>query len=234
MVEAGRLHRARDRRSLGLTLLEGPHLISEAQAAGITLVRTFVHLDDPDPHRWPAPVRVDQRVMTRLAGTESPRGPVAVMEIPPPQPPLPDRSSLVLWGLGDPGNVGTIIRSAAAFGLGVIVGPATADPWAPKTLRAGAGGHFHTTVSTVDSLDPIPGRLAATVVQGGLDPRRLGPGPWAILIGNEAHGLDGEILDRAEVRVTIPMPGGIESLNAATAAGIIAYALGSEASPGPN
>ncbi len=62
--------------------------------------------------------------------------------------------ALVLYGLADPGNVGSLIRTAAAFGAGVIAGPGTADPWSPKTLRAAAGGHFRTTIELAPDLDP--------------------------------------------------------------------------------
>jgi TrmH family RNA methyltransferase len=225
VVEAARLHRARERRARGLTLLEGPNLIEAAIGSGATIEHTFVATEDPDPTRWPSPLPVEEAVLRKLAGTETPRGPVAVIGIPPPAPLPGDRHIMVLWGLSDPGNVGTIIRSAAAFGFAVAVGPDTADPWAPKTLRAGAGGHFHTTISSIDVLDYLPGRIAATVVAGGVDPRNLEDGPWSVVIGSEAHGLGPDLVARADASITIPMPGGTESLNAATAAGIVAYAL---------
>ena len=236
VVEAARLHRARERRAQGLTLLEGPYLIVEASTAGATIRHTFVAADDPNPHQWPNPVVVEEAVMRKVAGTETPRGPVAVMEIPARARLPTDRHILVVWGLADPGNVGTIIRSAAAFGFGVAVGPDSADPWSPKTLRAGAGGHFHTTISSIDGLGDLPGPVAATVVDGGVDPRHLEDGPWAVVIGSEAHGLAADVIEKSDAAITIAMPGGTESLNAATAAGIIAYALtiGSEAEPSAN
>lgn len=236
VVEAARLHRARDRKARGSTLLEGPHLVTDAIASGAIVERTFVAVDDPDPERWPAPLLVEEPVLRKVAGTETPRGPVAVIRIPPPAPLPTDRHILAVWGLADPGNVGTIIRSAAAFGLGVAIGPESADPWSPKTLRAGAGGHFHTTISSVNGLGDLRGPIAATVVTGGVDPRRLEGGPWSIVIGSEAHGLGRDVVGAADVAITIPMPGGTESLNAATAAGIIAYALtvGSEGEPVAN
>jgi TrmH family RNA methyltransferase len=234
VVEAGRLHRVLDRRRAGKTLIEGPHLLDEALGAGVEVERTFHLPDDPEANRWPSATPVDQAVLEKLAGTESPRGPIAVIAIPPPHPIPTDRSVIVLWGVADPGNVGTIIRSAAAFGLGVAVGPFTADPWAPKVLRAGAGGHFRTPLSTVASPADLAGlRVAATVPSGGIAPARLERGVWAVLIGSEAHGLDPALVAHATVGVTIPMPGETESLNAAVAASIIAYALviGSGASP---
>lgn len=227
VVEAGRLHRARERKRLGLTLLEGPNLLDEAVEAGIPLQRVFALPDDPRREEWPQVTIVDERVMHRLAPTETPRGPVAVAPIPDWSLPARDRHLLVLWGVSDPGNVGTIIRSAAAFGLGVAISPQCADPWSPKALRAGAGSHFRVpSLSRIEDLHALSHhRLAATVVSGGEDPARLEAGPWALLIGREAQGLDQVLIEEAETSVTIPMPGGTESLNVAAAASILAYAV---------
>lgn len=231
-MEAGRLHRARERKRQGLTLLEGPNLLDEAVKFGIPLHRVFALPDDPRRQEWPRVTIVEERVMHRLAPTETPRGPVAVARIPDWSVPARDRHLLVLWGVGDPGNVGTIIRSAAAFGLGVAVSPQCADPWSPKALRAGAGGHFRVpSLSRIEGLHALAHhRLAATVVSGGEDPARLEAGPWAFLIGREAQGLDQVLIDEAETSVTIPMPGGSESLNVAAAASILAYAITKRAS----
>lgn len=226
VVEASRLHRAGDRRRLGRTLIEGPHLLDEALAAGVTIQRTFSLENDPGIHRWPAVSPVDEIVLAKLAGTDTPRGPVAVIDIPSPVPMPLDRSVLALWGVSDPGNVGTILRSAAAFGVGVAVGPGTADPWAPKVLRAGAGAHFRIPLSVFGSIDDLDRhRLAATVVAGGVGPFDIGAGHWVVLIGSEAHGLNPDSIASAAIRISIPMPGGTESLNAAVAASIVAYGL---------
>lgn len=226
VVEAGRLHRARDRRRTGRTLIEGPHVLDEAIAAGVGVERVFALADDPRLSEWPQATPVSPEVMDKLAGTDTPRGPVAVVKIPPSVPPLPDVASLALWGVSDPGNVGTIIRSAAAFGLGVVVGPGTADVWSPKVVRAAAGAHFRVHLSHTASVEELGPRVAATVVDGGVSPRDLPPGPWTVLIGSEAHGLPEELASAVGEKVTIPMPGGTESLNAGVAASIVAYELG--------
>lgn len=224
VVEAGRLHRVRDRRLRNATLLEGPHVLSEALAAGIVPERSFALADDP--HEWPNVSVVTEEVMAKLAGTENPRGPVAVIAIPPDRHPASDEDVMVLWGVGDPGNVGAIIRTCGAFGLGVAIGPGTADPWSPKVLRAGAGAHFRAPVFTVAGFDELDGRqLAASVTAGGVAPAGLGDGPWAVLVGSEPHGLPESVVVAASASVTIPMPGGTESLNAAAAAAILAYEL---------
>ena len=228
VVEAGRLHRARDRARTGATLVEGPHVLAEALETGAEVRTVFSLPDDPNLDRWPSLRTVDEAVMSKLAGTTTPRGPVAVMTIPPPAPHPVDRSILVLWGVGDPGNVGTIIRSAAAFGLGVGIGPDTADPWAPKVLRAGAGAHFRISLFPVASIEELAvWTAAALVVEGGEPPFGLKGGLRAIVVGSEAHGLPPDVVQACRERISIPMQPGVESLNAAVAASIVAHALGS-------
>lgn len=230
IVAAARLHRSRERKQSGLTILEGPHLLEEALAAGVAPERVFALTDDrptrelADRERFEV-IPVEPAAMARLAGTESPRGPVAV--IAPVAASLEhDRSLLVSWGVSDPGNVGTLVRTAAAFGWGFAWTPGSADPWSPKALRAGAGGQFRAPLAPVSSIADLGGwRTVATVVSGGEDPADLGTGKWAVLIGGEAGGLADDLVASCSCRVTLPMRGRTESLNAAVAAGIVVYEL---------
>lgn len=231
VVAAARLHEARHRRDTGRTLIEGPHLLAEAVGSGSVIHAVFARADDRETLRQaPQGVTVvGEAALARLAGTESPRGPVAVLEIPPPAPPPSGRHVLALWEVADPANVGTIIRSAAGFRLAVVTGPGTADPWSPKVLRGGAGGHFHTTISAVETVAGLitsGRRLAAAVPRGGRPPAELGAGLWVLVVGSEARGLPREVVEAADALVTVPSPGGIESLNTAVAASICAYELG--------
>ncbi len=212
-------------------LLEGPNLLAEAVDAGIVVETVFGLPDDAAAARlavaagaeW---LEVDEPVLRRLAETQNPRGPVSVAVIPPSRTPAGD----VLWlDAGDPGNVGTLVRTAAAFGYGVSLGVRAADPWSPKVLRASAGTVFRVDVATDGSL-PAESVLVATVARGGTDVREAAGAldrarPWTVLVGDEAKGLPQETLERADLRVTIPMPGGTESLNAAVAGAIVAYEL---------
>jgi RNA methyltransferase, TrmH family len=171
---------------------------------------------------------VGDAALDRLSGTMSPRGPVAVIAIPH-SVLVTTEQVLVLYGLADPGNVGSLIRTAAAFGAGVIVGPGTADPWSPKTLRASAGGHFRTTIEVAPDVDSaaleVRGwQVVSTVVSGGMHPDELGAGRYAVMIGDEARGLPHEVA-QSGLAVTIPMPGGTESLNAAAAGAVVLFAL---------
>lgn len=227
VVEAARLLRVRDS---GRTLLQGSKLLEEAAGAGVEIERVF-HLPGHAPVRdqpGAEVVVVTDEVMKRLTPTGDQWGPVAVARLAPKMP-RPGRPVLVAYELSDPGNLGTVIRSAAAFGYDVVAVHG-ADPWAPKTLRAGAGGHFHTHVSQSDDL---PRRLLiAAVVEGGTKPDpTVIAADHALVIGSEANGLPEVVRRRAEHQVTIPMESG-ESLNAAAAAAILMYALRSEG-PGP-
>lgn len=232
VLEAARLHRSRHRRETGRTILEGPNLLEEALAAGVRPEVVFALPDDQPTTALARShdielVPVDPAALKRLAGTTTPRGPAAVIALPAPRS-VSGAGMIVAWGLGDPGNVGTLIRTAAAFGWDFGHTAGTADPWSPKVLRSGAGGHFRTGIIPVDSVESLEAlglTTVATVVGGGVDPSTLGPGHYAVLVGEEAAGLPAEVAHRARLEVTIPMPGGMESLNAGMAAGIIVYEL---------
>lgn len=222
VVEAARLHRARDRRERGLTLVEGSDLLCDVVAAGANVVEVFGFDLDPDSDVTP----VDQRALERLAGTKSPRGPVAVVEIPTEWLDR-DRNLLVSVGVSDPGNVGTMIRTAAAFNWGYAYTDGSADPWSPKTIRAGAGGQFQTPVARIGTISELEEwTKVATVVRGGESPGEIASRPIAVLIGEEANGLDEASVEAADHSVTIATPGPTESLNAAVAAAIMMFAFG--------
>ena len=232
VVEAARLHRSRERSSRGETLIEGPGLLSEALAAGVLPTVLFALVDDvasrrlSDESQIPLVV-VDELGLSRVAGTKRPRGPVGVITIP--EPGIASVPGLlVAWGVSDPGNVGTMIRTAAAFDWGFGHTEGTADPWAPKVLRAGAGAQFRSQITSIANLEHLR-RLSfvpmAAVVRGGQSPRDMAPANYAVLIGEEGAGLPEPVVTESTVAVTIPMPGGTESLNAAVAAGMILYEL---------
>ncbi|MEX1125570.1 MAG: RNA methyltransferase [Acidimicrobiia bacterium] len=232
VVDAARLHRVPERRERGETLIEGPHLLEEALAADVVPSLIFT-LEDDEQTRGLAKGRgidlvlVDSAGLARVAGTKSPRGPVAVIRIPEARN-VEYGGVVVAWGVGDPGNVGTMIRTAAGFGWSFGYTEGTADPWAPKVLRAGAGAHFHAEVIFIESLGQLESlgyQTLATVVDGGQAPSALPDGRYAVLIGDESSGLPEAVAADATFRITIPMPGGIESLNAAMAAGMIVYEL---------
>ena len=178
-------------------------------------------------------ILVDHRALARLAGTKSPRGPVAVVRIPSERLDS-NRNLLVSVGVSDPGNVGTMIRTAASFGWGYAYTDGSADPWAPKTIRGGAGGQFQTPVSRLESLGDLTGwTVVATVPNDGEPPEAVTERPVALLMGEEAHGIPQSIVDAAPRRLTISTTGSTESLNVAVAAGIAVYELSKPDGLGP-
>jgi TrmH family RNA methyltransferase len=230
VVEAARLHRARVRRRLGQTLIEGPHLLEEAVNAGVVIHRLFALPGDEVARVLAGEAGldllwVDETAMGRLAGTETPRGPVAVVEI------LDERIDqhrdlLVSWEVSDPGNVGSLVRIAWGFDWGYAYTESSADPWSPKALRSGAGGQFRVPVARIGGLEDLESwTIMATVVAGGDEPTRPPEGPVAVLVGEESAGLPEGVAADADLRVTIPLPGLAESLNAAVAAGIVVHQL---------
>ena len=150
---------------------------------------------------------------------------------PAPALPPPAGFHLLLEDVQDPGNVGAMLRTAAAAGVEqVLLSKHCAFAWAPKVLRAAQGAHFLTTI--VEDVDlgswarafRRSGRVFATVATGGADLYATGfPSRVAIAIGNEGAGLTAALLNEVVERITIPMPGGAESLNAAAAAAVVLF-----------
>ena len=131
--------------------------------------------------------------------------------------------TLALWHVADPGNVGTLLRAADAFGAGVALSDGCADPTGPKAVRASMGSLFRVPLS---GFDEPAGKRVALVPSGGIPLPELDSGGEIVLVlGAERDGLPGEILDRCEERASIPQPGGTESLNVAMAGAIALYEL---------
>jgi RNA methyltransferase, TrmH family len=128
---------------------------------------------------------------------------------------------LALWGVNDPGNVGTVLRSALAFGVGSIaLGPGTADPYGPKAVRASMGALFEVPVARVRGADELPGRTIALVAHGGA-PLAPPDGDVTIVVGAERAGLPDDVVAACDEVATIPVAA--ESLNAAMAATVALY-----------
>jgi TrmH family RNA methyltransferase len=128
---------------------------------------------------------------------------------------------LALWGVNDPGNVGTVLRSALAFGAGsVALGPGTADPYGPKAVRASMGALFEVPVARVRDPGDLPGRRIALVAHGG-EPLAAPDGDVTLVVGAEREGLPDDVVAACDGVATIPVKS--ESLNAAMAATVALY-----------
>jgi TrmH family RNA methyltransferase len=129
---------------------------------------------------------------------------------------------VALWGVNDPGNVGTVLRSALAFGAGsVALGPGTADPYGPKAVRASMGALFSVPVARVREPGELPGRRVALVAGQGVPLHALEPGDVTFVVGAEREGLPAAVVAACDEVAHIPIA--FESLNAATAASIALY-----------
>lgn len=228
----------------GLAGIEGANLLVEALRACLRIACVFVAEEAQDILQHLAlPDTVDILVTPRefldtAMDTETPQPVAALVE-------MPDWTwahvlkskdawaplVLVLAGLQDPGNLGTILRSAEAFGAtGVLALPGTVCAWNPKAVRASAGSVFRLPLltTTVDecfsSLRQAGARVMTTEVTGAEAANEINfTGPTAFLIGNEGNGVPAETAAHADARVTIPCPGPVESLNAAVAASVLLY-----------
>ena len=228
--------RARDRE--GRFVVEGTRLVDEVTRAGIRPALVFFtedwaagaagqallpHLCAADEGAWP----VSDAVLAACAGTETPQGVLAVV----PMPRVAPREGLILVvdGVRDPGNLGTLLRSAEAAGAGrVVLAPGTVDAYNPKVVRGAMGAHFRLAVQEMDwravgaLLAGRPAWLAEAGGQVTYD-RVDWTVPAALIVGGEAEGAGAEAARLATGTVRIPMAGGAESLNAAMAATVILF-----------
>ena len=134
--------------------------------------------------------------------------------------------TLALWHVGDPGNLGTLLRAADAFGAAVALSDGCADPTGPKAVRASMGSLFRVPLS---GFDEPAGKRVALVPSGGIRLSELDSrGEVVLALGAEREGLPAEVLDRCDERASIPQPGGAESLNVAMAGAIALYELARE------
>lgn len=216
----------------------------EAIAAGLTLLEVFA-VDGTAPDvvadaaRSGARVHtVSPEVLARATDTVTSQGMAAIAAHP--TTTVEDAISaaaagplaLVLVDVQDPGNAGTILRAAEAAGaVAVLCCGASVDPWSPKCVRASAGALFHLPVVNGGEATTVLAQLAeqgartvATVVRDGTPYDHLDlTGPVAVVLGSEAHGLPGDLLDLVDDRATIPMAGRSESLNVAMAGSILCF-----------
>lgn len=231
--EARKLLLHKERKESGLHLIEGDKLVREAILSGARVRTLFLE----DGFNFDAPTGATVFLVTRgvlesLCESQSPQGVVAVVETPDLTPPqaYPEGLLIVLDGVQDPGNVGTILRSADAFGArGALLSPACADPYAPKTLRAAMGSTYHLPVwqgELAPELDALKrqGFLALCGDLAGSETLPELPRRVCLVIGSEGGGASEAVL-AACARYRLPMRGQAESLNASVAAGILLYVV---------
>lgn len=225
-------------------MLEGPDLINAALDAGTTFEALFINADHVGagvvtdvlarlPETGVRVYTLDAATFARVSDASTPQPLLASVPLP-----ISELDSITLEGLvlvlhdvRDPGNAGTLIRSADASGAsGVVFTGHSVDPFNPKTLRASAGSVFHVPVvvaeldDALESLRARGARIYATVVRGGLSHRIIDfTTASAVLIGNEAEGLSDAVVADCDAAISIEMAGESESLNAGVAGSLIAF-----------
>jgi RNA methyltransferase, TrmH family len=232
-----------------LFLAEGPQAVGEALAAGDVVTQLFVTAAAQPRHTELIELAAGQgadvhlvsgEVMTELAQTITPQGVLAVcrfVDVPLAGVPAGSRLVVVLASVRDPGNAGTVLRTADAAGAGgVIFAGSSVDPYNSKCVRASAGSLFHLPVVTgipVDeavralrdrSLQVLAADGGATTTLDDLQSAGQLGRPTAWLLGNEAWGLPADVLDLADEAIAVPIYGRAESLNLAAAAAVCLYA----------
>ncbi|HFI0419742.1 TPA: TrmH family RNA methyltransferase [Streptococcus suis] len=217
-------------------LIEGWHLLEEALAAGARIEHILVVEEHVDRVAQLEKVTVvSPEIMQDLADSKSPQGVVAQLALPSQE--LPDQLKgkfLVLEDVQDPGNVGTIIRTADAAGFdGVFLTDKSADIYNMKVLRSMQGSHFHLPIYRLpigDIFSTLKHNrieiLATTLSSQSVDYRQVAPGAnFALVMGNEGQGISDFVSEEADQLVHITMPGQSESLNVAIAAGILVFSF---------
>jgi TrmH family RNA methyltransferase len=231
------------RRSEGRAIIEGAHLLAAMLEQGLKPICVFATangLERNEPLVVKAKVQavvLSEGVFRAIADADSPPGIAAEIEI----PEIKTNSvtqCVFLEGVQDPSNVGAIVRSAAAFGVGeVVLDRGCADVWSPKVLRAGMGGHFRLSLRVSGDLsaevERFKGTPVCTVPGGGVPLRQadLG-GRLGWIFGAEGQGVSRALQERAALRITIPTAPGTESINVAAAAAICLYAAFSRPAAG--
>lgn len=231
---------ARKQRASGQAVLEGPHLlataldhavspdlivVSESACADAEVKQLLARTSQVEALCVPDPLF---RSLSELA---TPVGILARIAVPPAPTFMPAGDCLLLDAVQDAGNVGTLLRTAAAAGVpDVLLGPGCAGAWTPRVLRAAQGAHFalriYEQIDLADFLKHYPGNSIATVARDGsslyaLDLRK--PAAW--LLGNEGAGLSADLVTLASQHATIPLVAGSESLNVAAAAAICLFEM---------
>lgn len=229
---------ARERRKAGQALLDGVHLVEAALQAGV-LPQMLVVSESGAAHAEISALRqmlagvptvaMADGLFAEVSPVETPAGVLALIDIPQVRVPVKPEFALLLEDVQDPGNLGALLRSAAAAGVQAAwLSTGCADAWSPRVLRAGMGAHFMLAIEERANLLEkaanfagltVATSLAATHSLYALDLT----GPVALMAGNEGAGLSAELLAVANTQIRIPMPGNIESLNVAAATSICLF-----------
>ena len=230
--ETATLKEKKGRKELGLFLVEGRKMVAECQKSPIDIERVFVSESYAGEVSFDESivVRVSDEVFRFLSDEKTPQGILCRARIPEDKLLSPKGKCLFLDGVSDPGNVGTILRTANAAGYTqVYLSADCADPYAPKCVRASMSGLFFTRLCRGAREEILSVLKGSPIIVADMDGENVftfqSPSEFTLVIGNEANGISKETEESATHTVKIPMRETQESLNAAISAGIIMYVL---------
>lgn len=226
----------RERRKTGKTLLDGLHLV-EAYEAAFAVVDSLIVAESALSHGEISAYIAEREIviladslMRDLGLVDTPSGLLAIATLPTRIPAVdPTIDSVLLDAVQDPGNLGTLLRTAAAAGIKqVLLSPGCAAAWSPKVLRAGQGAHFVLSIHEEADLPAFVTNYRGTTAVTCLEQASSlyvteWSGPLAWLFGAEGQGVRPALIAAADLRIRIPMPGKVESLNVAAAAAICLF-----------
>jgi len=222
--EVVKLHTTKGRKEANRFILEGKRALTSTSLQLETLFCTeeqypFAQTLTKDI------ILVTYSLMKKISTTKSPSGLLGIFHIPPNPPSYLLTPGIVLAHITDPGNMGTLIRTAAACNLQSVVIIEGCDPWSPKVVQASAGSSVNLFQWSWEELlsHKKALQLTALVVKNGAPPSSIYPSKALIIVGNEAHGIPPHWLEQCDKQITLPMPGETESLNAAIAGSIAMY-----------
>ena len=222
-----------ERRKTGLFVADGTKLLEEAvkywPGLQTVILTDGVEIQVPDHVRV---VRVPEDVMASISPMEAPQGALFLGELPEQTEFVPKRGMLILDGVQDPGNIGTILRTADAMDVPVVLLEGCADPWSWKVIRSTMGAAFRTPVVQA-SWEEVLGKCREAGIPIGVtalsdravDIRSAKLSDMALVIGSEGRGVRKEVLEHADHELIIPMNPHCESLNAAIAAAIVMWEI---------
>ena len=222
-----------ERRKTGLFVADGTKLLEEAvkywPGLQTVILSDGVEVQVPDHVRV---VRVPEDVMASISPMEAPQGALFLGKLPEQTEFVPKRGMLILDGVQDPGNIGTILRTADAMDVPVVLLEGCADPWSWKVIRSTMGAAFRTPVVQA-SWEEVLGKCREAGIPIGVtalsdravDIRSADLSEMALVIGSEGRGVRKEVLENADHELIIPMNPHCESLNAAIAAAIVMWEI---------
>lgn len=225
--EIAKLNDKKYRKEYGLYLVEGVKPVNECITAGCT-VKTIVCTEELSEN-YPRAIVVTQSVFSVISSEKTPQGVLAVVEIPSTAVKRAQNSCILLDNVQDPGNLGTIIRTANAAGYKDVYLINCVDPYSPKAVRASMSGIFFVNIyigSREEALEALGGvKLVCADMDGESVFSFNPPDKFCLCIGNEGNGISDEVMRAADYKISIPMNATCESLNAAVSAGIAMYQL---------